>query len=700
MFEFRLEVHFVAVQVENRRTLTFMGHNGSGKSTIIEAMLKLAGKISEIGTTLNYDPLEKEKNTTLSVGFGTFEKDGYEFITMDTPGFGDFLSEVISALFAAENAVSVINAASGIEVQTERTWKQAEALNKPIMIFINQMDKERADYNKILDDLKAKFDKNIVPVYLPIGKEDNFKGIVDLLNNCAYVYSADGSGKKEKAEIPEDLLEQVEELRMALVEDIVETDDDLMEKYLGGEEIDGPTLAKAMKSAYALGELVPVCCGSATKNIGIDLFLDLIKATGANPTQRNNVETKMAEGEKEFELPLEKDAPFVGYIFKAAVDPFIGKQSFVKVFSGEITNGNAIVNVNKDSNEKASHIYHVTGKEQEEIEVANLGDIVSIPKLKESEVGDTLCNASRKLMVVKPEYPEPMLTKSVHPKSKGDIDKISNGLSKLSESDPTFTWEHDAETNDTVISGMGTSHLNVMIDRLKKLFKVDVEVGQPKIPYKETVKGNSDVEYKHKKQSGGHGQYGHVKIKVSPRERGKGFEFAQSIFGGSVPNNYIPSVEKGVVEAMKKGILASYPVVDIKVELYDGSYHDVDSSDMAFQIAARQAFKKGMQDAKPILLEPVMDVEVHTPEENSGDVMGEITSRRGRPMGMEAGSKGYQVVKATVPYAEMLDFSNQLSSITSGKGFFTMQFAHYAEVPSNEQDKIIAARKRELEEQE
>jgi len=693
-------VHFVAVKVENRRTIAFIGHNGSGKSTIIEAMLKLAGKISEMGTTMNYDPLEKEKNTTLSVGFGTFEKDGYEFIAMDTPGFGDFLSEVISALFAAENVVSVINATSGIEVQTERTWKQAETLDKPLMIFINQMDKERADFNQNLEDLKAKFDKNIVPVYLPIGKEDQFKGIVDLLNNCAYLYATDGSGKSEKATIPEDMKDQIEELRMALVEDIVETDDDLMEKYLGGEEIDGPTLAKAMKNAYAQGQLVPVCCGSATKNIGIDLFEELIKSIGTSPLQRKPMATKMADGENDFELVMEEDAPFVGYIFKAAVDPFIGKQSFVKVLAGEISNGNAIVNVNKGSNEKASHIYHVTGKDQEEVEKATVGDIVSIPKLKESEVGDTLCNPSRKLMVEQPVYPEPMLTKSVHPKSKGDIDKISNGLSKLSESDPTFTWEHDPETNDTVISGMGTSHLNVMIERLKKLFKVDIDVGQPKIPYKETIKGNSDVEYKHKKQSGGHGQYGHVKIRLSPLERGKGFEFAQTIFGGSVPNNYIPSVEKGVVESMKKGILASYPVVDIKVELYDGSYHDVDSSDMAFQIAARQAFKKGMQEAKPVLLEPVMDVEVHTPDENSGDVMGEITSRRGRPMGMEAGSKGFQVVKATVPYSEMLDFSNQLSSITSGKGFFTMQFAHYAEVPSNEQDKIIAERKRELEEQE
>jgi len=690
----------VGIQVENKRTMAFIGHNGSGKSTIIESMLKVAGKVSEIGTTMNYDPLEKEKNTTLSIGVASFSKDDYDFIALDTPGFGDFLSEVISALFAAENAISVINASSGIEVQTERTWKQAEDLNKPIMVFINQMDKERADYDKTLDELKSHFDRTIVPVYLPIGKESDFKGVVDLLNNCAYIYSNDASGKNQKSDIPEELKDRVEELRTALIEDIVETDDLLMEKYLNGEEIDGTQLAKALKNAYAKCQLVPVCCGSATANIGIDLFMNLLKEAGMNPLERMPVKTKMAEGDSEFELQMEKDAPFVGYIFKAAVDPFIGKQSFIKLLSGEIATGNAMVNVNKDSSEKASHIYHVTGKDQEEIEKAMLGDIVSIPKLKESEVGDTLCNSSRKLIVEKPTYPEPMLTKSVHPKSKGDIDKISNGLSKLSESDPTFTWEHDAETNDTVISGMGTSHLNVMIDRLKKLFKVDVEVGQPKIPYKEPVKGNSDVEYKHKKQSGGHGQYGHVKIRVSPMVRGKGFEFAQSIFGGSVPTNYIPSVEKGVVESMKKGMLASYPVVDIKVELYDGSYHDVDSSDMAFQIAARQAFKKGMLEAKPVLLEPVMDVEVHTPDENSGDVMGEITSRRGRPMGMEAGSKGYQIVKATVPYAEMLDFSNQLSSITSGKGFFTMKFAHYAEVPSNEQDKIIAERLRELEEKE
>jgi len=690
----------VGIQVENRRTLTFIGHNGSGKSTLIESMLKVAGKVKELGTTLNYDPMEKEKNTTLSIGLATFTKDDYEFLALDTPGFGDFISEVISGMFAAENVISVINASAGIEVQTERTWKEAEALKKPIMVFVNAMDKERANFDEVLDELNAKFDKHIVPVYLPIGQEESFEGIVDLLNNCAYKYAADGSGKKDKIDVPANLSDRVETIRSELIENIVETDEEMMEKYLEGEEFSGEELFKAMRKAYIDGELVPIACGSATQNIGIDLFIELLKATGANPLERKTDMTKMADGDADFELVPEKDAPFVGYIFKAAVDPFIGKQSFVKVLSGSVETGNAFVNVNKNSNEKASHIYHVTGKDQDEITESTLGDIISVPKLKESEVGDTLCNPSRRLLVVNPEYPEPMMTKSVHPKSKADIDKISNGLSRLAESDPTFNWEHDPETNDTVISGMGTTHLNVMVEKLKKLFKIDVEVGQPKIPYKETVKGNADVEYKHKKQSGGHGQYGHVKIRISPRERGTGFEFAETIFGGSVPNNYIPSVEKGVVESMKKGILGAYPVVDIKVELYDGSYHDVDSSDMAFQIASRQAFKKGMEQAKPVLLEPIMDVEVHTPDENSGDVIGEITSRRGRPMGMEAGSKGYQVVKATVPYSEMLDFSNQLSSITSGKGYFTMKFANYSEVPANEQEKIIATRKRELEEKE
>ncbi len=688
----------MSLNVNNLRTIALVGHNGSGKSTLAEAMLFSVGKIDKIGGILNYDPLETEKGTTLSTSAVTFKKNDSLVVALDTPGFGDFISDVTTAVFAAENVVSVVNAIAGVEVQTERTWRIAENMGKPMTVFINHMDKERASFDSSLENLKDVFEKHIVPIVLPIGEGESFSGLVDLLEMKAYSYSKDGKGIRKEIDIPADLKEKAENLRTSLIEDIVETDEELMEKYLGGEEIDEKTLSKAMKSAYVSGEIIPVVCGCATLNIGVEKLIDSIINSGASPLDRGPASTKLASGDSEFSLEPKEEEPFVGFIFKAAVDPFIGKQSFVKVLSGKIKGGDSFVNANKGSNEKASHIYYIVGKDQEEVEEATTGEIISVPKLKESSVGDTLCNASRKLIVDALEYPEPMLSKSVHPKSKADIDKISNGLSRLAESDPTFNWEHDAETNDTVISGLGSVHLDVMIERLKRLFKIDVEVGKPKIAYRETIRANAETEYKHKKQSGGHGQYGHVKIRVYPLGRGEGFVFEETIFGGSIPNNYIPSVEKGAREALKKGTLAGYPVVDFKLELYDGSYHDVDSSDMAFQIASRQAFKKAMEMAKPVLLEPVMEVDVFVPEENAGDVMGEISSKRGRPLGMEAGSKGYQVVKAKVPFAEMLDFSSKLSSITSGKGYFTMKFSEYSEVPSNIQEKIIEERKRELEE--
>jgi len=688
----------LSLNVNNIRTIALVGHNGSGKSTLAEAMLVSAGKIDKVGGVLNYDPLETEKGTTLSTSAVTLKKNDNLVIALDTPGFGDFISDVTTAVFASENVVSVVNAVAGVEVQTERTWRIAEKMEKPTAVFINHMDKDRASFNSTMDNLKDVFEKHIVPIVIPVGEGESFEGLVDLLEMKAYSYSKDGKGTKKAMEIPANLKEEAENLRTSLIEDIVETDEELMEKYLGGEEIDEKTLSKAMRSAYINGEIIPVVCGSATLNIGVETLINSMINSGACPADRKPAKTTLASGDSEFELEPKQDEPFVGYIFKAAVDPFIGKQSFVKILSGSIKGGDSFVNANKGSNEKASHIYHIIGKDQEEVSEAIVGEIISIPKLKESSVGDTLCNSSRKLVVEKLDFPDPMLSKSVHPKSKADIDKISNGLSRLSESDPTFNWEHDPETNDTVISGLGSVHLDVMVERLKRLFKIEVEVGKPKIAYRETIRANAETEYKHKKQSGGHGQYGHVKIRMYPLGRGEGFVFDETIFGGSVPNNYIPSVEKGVREAMKKGALAGYPVVDFKVELYDGSYHDVDSSDMAFQIASRQAFKKAMDLAKPVLLEPVMEVDVFVPEENAGDVMGEISSKRGRPLGMEPGSKGYQVVKAKVPFSEMLDFSSKLSSITSGKGYFTMKFSEYSEVPSNIQEKIIEERKRELEE--
>jgi elongation factor G len=684
--------------LEKRKTLTFIGHNGSGKSALAEALLVKTGNAEKAGGIMNYDPLEVEKKTTLSNSVATFEFGDFQITVVDTPGFGDFISEVILGVAVGENILAILNASAGIEVQTERTWKIAREQDKPIMVFINQMDKERADYNQTLEDLKKTFDQKMLPLAIPIGSGENFSGLVDLLNNKAYQYASDGSGKATEIPIPDVMKNKIKELYDKTIEDIVETDEALMDAYLSGEEIAPDVLAKTLKKAYISGQIVPVFAGSATINAGTDLLLNWSALLCASANESKPIMTTMVEGGSTVEITPNENEPFLGLIFKAAVDPFIGKQSFIKIFSGKIATGDSFVNATKGSSEKASHIYSIVGKDQKEIAEGIAGDIISIPKLKESAVGDSVSYPGRKLLIPTLSYPEPMLSKSVKPISKQDIDKISNGLGRLSESDPTFVWEHDVETGETVISGLGSVHLDVMIERLKRLFKVEVEVGKPKIAYRETVKELADAEYKHKKQTGGHGQYGHVKIKMSPLPRGTGFEFVQTIFGGSVPYNYIPSVEKGVRSGLKKGVLAGYPVVDVKVDLYDGSYHEVDSSDMAFQIAAVQAFKKAMDMAKPTLLEPIMEVEVHVPDENAGDAMGEITSRRGRPLGMESGSKGFQIVKAKVPFAEMLDFMNKLSSITSGKGYFTMKFSEYSEVPGNIQEKIIAERKKELEE--
>lgn len=504
--------------------------------------------------------------------------------------------------------------------------------------------------------------------------------------------------RQKKIEIPSDILDKVEELKSSMIEDIVSLDEELMERYFADEEISSEELLKTLKIGYKNGEIVPVFCGSAEKNIGVDKFLEVMSILGVNPSEGTPYKAVLESGDEVEVLPIEEE-PVVAYTFKAIVDQFVGKLSFLKVISGKVSSGDTLVNVNRGVNEKIGHIYYPVLKETVEISEATCGDILVIPKLKESAVGDTMTHKDRKLKIVLPEFPEPMISRSINPKSKSDIDKISNGLARLADSDPTFSWEFDPETSETVISGIGNIHLDVMVERLKNIFGVDVEVGKPKIAYRETITGKAIGEHKHKKQTGGHGQYGHVKIEIEPVERGKGFEFVDKIVGGVIPKNFIPSVEKGIKEAMKKGSLAGFPVVDIRVTLFDGSYHEVDSSDISFQIAAIQAFRKAFEQARPVLLEPIMEVSVFVPDESAGDVMGEISSRRGRPHGMEPAGKGVTKVTAEVPLAEMLDFSGRLSSITSGRGYFTMKFSKYDIVPPNVQEKIIQERKRELEQE-
>ena len=682
------------VPLEKRRTVAIVGHNGSGKSHLLSTILVIRGLLDKPGPKgVDYDPVEQEKGSSVTSHVATFEwKDG-KVSFIDTPGFGDFMGEVINAIYVSENVLMVVNATAGVEIQTERYWQIAEDYGKPIMVFVNQMDKERADFDKTLSDLKDRFDRKMIPVLVPIGKEGDFKGVVDVFSGKAYIYE---NGKREEVDIPGDLADYVEDLKMNAIEDIVELDDELMEKYLEGEDIEPQRIFEALKKGYLSGEVVPVLVGSAEKNIGVDVLLDKIFEIGVSPSESKPYKAKMED--REIEVFMKDDEPFVGFIFKAAVDKFVGKVTYVKVVSGTLKAGDSFVNMRKENTEKVGHVYVPVLSKQEEVDEVSAGDIAVLLKLNEAAVGDTLVHKDRKLRIALPEYPEPMYSRSVNPKSKQDIDKINNGLARLADSDPTFQWEYDPETQETVISGLGATHLETMISRLKSIFGVDVEIGKPKIAYRETIRKQAVAEHKHKKQTGGHGQYGHVKIRLEPLPRGGGYEFVDQIVGGVIPKNFIPSVDKGIREAMKKGILAGYPVVDVRVVLFDGSYHEVDSSDISFQIAAIQAFRKGMEQANPVILEPIMDVEVFVPDENAGDVTGEITARRGRPLGMEPAGKGMTKIKAEVPLAEMLDFSNKLSSITSGRGYFTMRFLKYQEVPPNIQEKIIEERKREMEE--
>lgn len=680
------------VPAERIRTVVLIGHNGSGKSQILAHVLHKLGVIEKPDTKqIDYDPVEQEKGASFSTHVATIDWKENRFFFIDTPGFSDFLAEVINGIFVVENVVSVVNAVAGVEIQTERTWMLAEDFGKPILVFVNQMDKERANFGNVLTELKERFSRKIVPVVVPIGEAENFRGVADLIKGKAYVQ--DG-GKVQEVPLPDEL----KSMRAEHLEDLVEEDEELMMRYLEGEEITSEELLKVLKEGYKKCKITPVFSGSALRGLGIDLLLDYLVDIGVSPLEAKPYRAVLESGE-EITVSFSEEEPFCAYVFKSVVDQFVGRITYAKVIAGRLRSGDTILNANKDSQEKVGHVYLPVLRQQVEVEEVGVGDILVLPKLKEGAVGDTLTHRDRRLRIVKPSFPEPMLSRSVHPKSKSDIDKISNGLSRLADSDPTFVWEYDAETGETVISGMGAMHLDVMVERLKKIFGVDVEVGRPKIAYRETITKKAIAEHKHKKQTGGHGQYGHVKIELEPLPRGQGYEFVDRIVGGVIPKNFIPSVDKGIREAMKRGVLAGYPVTDVRVILFDGSYHEVDSSDISFQIAAIQAFKKGMEAANPVLLEPIMEVEVFSPEENAGDVMGEISSRRGRPLGMEPAGRGFTKIKAEVPLAEMLDFSSKLSSLTSGRGYFTMRFQRYEIVPPHIQERIIQERKRELEEQ-
>ncbi|MGI6467846.1 MAG: elongation factor G [Syntrophomonadaceae bacterium] len=671
------------------RNIALVGHGGTGKTSLAEAMLfntgatKRMGKVDDGNTVSDYLPEEIKRKITISTALVPCEYRDHKINVLDTPGFADFYFEVVGAARVVDSMVMTFSANAGVEVQTEVAWEDFPQM--PKLAFINKMDRENADFFKVIEQMKSTFSDHIIPVQLPIGAEDKFRGVVDLIRNKALIFEA-GSGKYTEEEIPADMMDDVETYKEALKEAAAEADDDLLMKYLEGEELTDAEIMDGIKKAAAAGSAVFVFCGSAIKNIGIQPLMDFIVDCGPHPQDNPMVKGKDVENE-----------PFLAQVFKTIADPYIGRMTMFRIFTGKLKAESVIFNSTKEREEKISQILVMTGKEQAAVPEANAGDIVSVAKLATTGTSDTLTTKGNAVVLDPIQFPVPTLGMAIEPKSKGDEDKLSGAITRIMEEDPTIRVEKNAETKQTILKAMGDSHVDIILDKLSRKFGVDVVSREMRIPYRETIRATVEAEGKHKKQTGGHGQYGHVWIRFEPTE--EHFVFEENVFGGAVPRNYFPAVEKGLVEAMEEGVLAGYPVTNVKATLYDGSYHSVDSSEMSFKLAARLAFRKGMESAKPVLLEPIYNVEVEVPEANMGDIIGDLNSRRGRVMGMEPAGKK-QVIKAQVPLAEMAKYTIDLKSMTQGRGKFRMEFSHYEEVPAQNAEKIIEKARREREEME
>jgi elongation factor G len=687
------------------RNVGMFSHVGEGKTSIVEAMLFLAGENNRLGkvddgtSLMDYEPEEIEKKATISSSLACFEWNKYKINLVDTPGDDNFISDAKLCMRVLDGAVIVVSAVSGVRVQTEKVWGYADDFGVSVAIFVNKMDRERADFERTLEDLRKTFtDKNMIVLGLPIGKEEGFKGVVDLISMKAYLYKDDQSGAFDRTEIPGDLAGEAAKYREKLIETAVEMDDAVMERYLNGEEIKDEEIERCLKEGIWKRKLVPVMCGSAARNMGIQPLLDNIVRYFPHPLIKDEAEGLDAKGQPKKRKMSVAD-PFSAFIFKTITDPFAGKLTLFKVYSGELHPDSTVLNSTKDEKERIGQIFYLVGKKQKPAGFVSVGDIAAVAKLKEAGTGDTLCDEKAFIIYPQVSLPLPVISFSLHPKTKGDEDKLNTSLAKLMEEDLTIRYSRDDQTREFLLSGMGQIHLEVVAAKMKRKFGVDVELREPKVPYKETIKGSTKVQGRYKRQSGGRGQYGDTWLELEPLPRGTGFEFADKIVGGVIPKNYIPSVEKGIVEAMEQGVLAGYPVTDFRVTLYDGSYHEVDSSDMAFKIAASMGFKKGMEMVNPVLLEPIMKIEIIVPEENVGDIMGDLNSRRGRIVGVE--SKGHnQIVKATAPMAEILRYAPDLRSMTGGRGTFTVEFAHYEEVPAHIAQKVIEHANKERAEKE
>lgn len=683
-------------QADKIRNVALVGHSGSGKTTLTEAILyatgvtKRQGRVDDGNTVSDFSKEEINRKVSISTTSIPVEWNNVKFNILDTPGYFDFVGETYGALRASEGAILVVDASSGIEVGTEKAWALLEKHKRPRFIFINKMDKENVKFDKLIDDLKAKFGNKIFPFALPIGEAEKFKGFVNVRDEVAYKYT---DVVREEIDLFEEEKEAIAEIRESMMEIVAESDDELLEKFFAEEEFTTEEIARGISTQVANGELVPVFIGSAEKNIGMDYLLSVIERYIPSPADVGSV-VGTSNGE-EVERKIDVNEPFSAIVFKTIADPFVGKLSLFKVLSGKLTKDMEVYNPNKDKTEKLGGLFVLRGKNQIEVNEIVAGDIGATSKLQVTQTGETLCIKSNPIMYEKLSYPQPTLFFSVEPKAKGDEEKIGSSLQKLAEEDPTFTLVRNTETKQLLIGGQGNMQLAVITEKLKNNYGVDMVLSTPKVAYRETIKGRAEVQGRHKKQSGGAGQYGDVHIRFEPST--EEFEFAEEVFGGAVPRNYFPAVEKGLQESLEHGILAGYPVVNIKATLFDGSYHPVDSNEMAFKIAASLAFKKGMEAANPILLEPIVRVEVNIPEDYMGDIMGDINKRRGRILGMEQQEDGSQLVIAEVPHAEMFEYAIDLRSMTQARGSFTMEFVRYEEVPAEIAQKVIEEAKAEKE---
>jgi len=672
------------------RNVVLLSHQGAGKTSLAESMLFTSGAIQRLGsvadgtTTSDYDPLEIERHMGINLSLLPAQWQGMKLNIIDTPGYADFIGEARSGLRVTEGAIIAICAASGVEVGTEQMWSDAEKGNLPRLIFVNKMDRDNADFLSTLKGTQAKLSPKCLPLQLPMGSQKDFQGLIDLVTMKAYI----GTDSQE-AEIPSALREQAEASREKLVEAAVEADDELTNKYLEGQSINNEEILAAIRKSTIAGKLVPVFVGSALKGIGTQQILNGICSYLPSPEEKDAILAKNVSTGDQEEIKPDSESPLAGLVFKTTADPYVGKLSYFRIYSGVISSNSQVWNANKNSMERIGQLFTMMGKNQQTVPQVTAGDIGAVAKLSLTTTGDTLC--AREHLVTLPgiEFPKANFSMAIQPQAKTDLDKMSTVLPRICEEDPSLQTRREADTNEFIISGVGDNHLEITREKIRRKFGVEVKLDLPKIPYKETITMSANAEYKHKKQTGGHGQYGHVLLELEPLPRGGGFEFAKNIVGGAIPQNYIPSVEKGVNEAKQEGVLAGYPVVDVRVNLYDGSFHPVDSSDIAFKIAGAQALKKGLAQAQPVLIEPIMKLTITVPESYTGDITSDLNTKRGRVLGMNPGN-GINVIEAQAPYAELLRYALNLRSLTQGRGSFVMEFDHYEGVPAHLSQKIIA----------